>query len=147
MTEPRRDPAEEVDLFREMIAITGRLRAPGGCAWDRQQDLASVLGYLRSEVGELEDALRREDWQNLREELGDLLFNVLFIADLAREQGRFDLADALRGIRDKLVRRHPHVFEEPRELTPEEAQVQWERIKAREKEARGREGGGTPGRA
>jgi uncharacterized protein YabN with tetrapyrrole methylase and pyrophosphatase domain len=145
MTEPR-DPAEAVALFREMIAITARLRAPGGCAWDRQQDLASVLGFLRSEIGELEEAHRRGDWENLREELGDLLFNVLFVADLAREQGRFDLAGALRGIRDKLVRRHPHVFEEPRELTAEQALEQWERIKAREKEARGRERGGAPDR-
>ena len=134
---------EAADLFRQMMEITARLRAPGGCPWDREQDLPDVVRHLAAEVEEIRTAVGGGDFANLEEELGDLLFNAIFLADLARERGRFDMAGALRGIRDKLVRRHPHVFAEPRELTAQQAWTQWERIKAEEKRARGAGGGGA----
>ena len=87
-----------------------RLRAPGGCPWDREQTFATIAPFTIEEAYEVDDAIRREHWPDLREELGDLLLQVVFHAQMAREAGRFDFADVVRGLCEKLVRRHPHVF-------------------------------------
>ena len=112
-----------------------KLRAPGGCPWDRAQTHRSLLRYLGEESAEVARAVRRGDSANLKEELGDLLLQILFHSDIAKEAGRFDIYDVLTVLRDKLKRRHPHVFGPgPKErLTPAEVLRRWNLIKASEK--------------
>lgn len=110
-----------------------RLRAPGGCPWDREQTHATLAPYLMEECCELLDAIDRGDLDHMREELGDVLLQVVFHAQLASESGHFDLEDVARGIADKLVRRHPHVFGEGKLDTSGEVLRQWEQIKKAEK--------------
>src|ERR1039458_5369637 len=97
-------------LFEDLVAVQARLRAPGGCPWDREQTHATLKTYLIEEAYEVLDALENGDARGLAEERGDLLLQVLFHADLAREAGSFDISDVIAGIHDKMVRRHPHVF-------------------------------------
>jgi nucleoside triphosphate diphosphatase len=99
-------------LFAEAVAIMARLRAPGGCPWDREQTLASIRKYTLEETYEVLDAIEREHWVDLADELGDLLLQVLFYAEMAEEAGHFGIADVIAGLNRKLVRRHPHVFGE-----------------------------------
>jgi ATP diphosphatase len=96
--------------LRRLLRIMTRLRAPGGCPWDQQQDFDSIAPYTIEEAYEVADAIARRDWAALPNELGDLLFQVVYHARLAEEAGRFDFAAVARGIADKMVRRHPHVF-------------------------------------
>lgn len=110
-----------------------RLRAPGGCPWDREQTHATLAPYLVEECCELLDALDREDFPHMCEELGDVLLQVVFHAQLAAEAGRFDLEEVARGISDKLVRRHPHVFGDAHFETSGEVLHRWEQIKKAEK--------------
>ena len=110
-----------------------RLRAPEGCPWDREQTHATLAPYLIEECCELLDAIDREDFPHMCEELGDVLLQVVFHAQLASESGRFDLEEVARGIADKLVRRHPHVFGEGKLDTSGEVLRQWEQIKRAEK--------------
>ena len=98
--------------FEELVAIMNRLRDPGGCPWDREQTYATLRGYLIEECYEVVDALDRADLPALREELGDLLFQIVFLARVAQEDGAFGVADVIEGIAAKMVRRHPHVFGE-----------------------------------
>jgi uncharacterized protein YabN with tetrapyrrole methylase and pyrophosphatase domain len=121
------------DTFDELVAIMDRLREPGGCPWDQSQDLETFAPNLREELTELEAAIENGDRQNLCEEVGDLLFNLLFVARLAKEKGWFTIEDSLTSIRDKIVRRHPHVFGQASCETPEEVLEQWDRIKEDEK--------------
>jgi MazG family protein len=103
-------------LFSEAVSIMARLRGPGGCPWDREQNFESIRKYTLEETYEVFDAIERKDWQNLCEELGDLLLQVLFYAQMASEPGYFSIADVISGINRKLVRRHPHVFGEEASL-------------------------------
>ncbi len=121
------------DTFDELLRIMDRLREPGGCPWDRAQDLETFAPNLREELEEVEAAIEKGDARNLCEELGDLMFNLVFVARLAKERGWFTMEDSLRGIRDKIVRRHPHVFGDASCETPEEVLDQWNRIKEDEK--------------
>jgi ATP diphosphatase len=119
-----------------------RLRAPDGCPWDREQTFASIAPYTIEEAYEVADAIERGDFEHLRDELGDLLFQVVFHARMAEEAGRFDFEAVAAAISDKLVRRHPHIFSAPG--TPEEASMLtsarqlgvWEDIKAAERAAK-----------
>ncbi len=104
------DPALAAALFRESVAIMARLRAPGGCPWDREQSFDSIRKYTLEEAYEVFDAIERRDFAHLPEELGDLLLQVLFYAEMAANEGRFTIADVLEALNRKLVRRHPHVF-------------------------------------
>ncbi|OGR76223.1 MAG: nucleotide pyrophosphohydrolase [Elusimicrobia bacterium GWC2_64_44] len=107
---------------------------PGGCPWDRRQTHATLLKYLREEAGEVSQAVRRKDWHNLREELGDVLLQVVFHSELARRAGRFSLADVIKTVNSKMVRRHPHVFGAGAKLdTPAQVLRQWKIIKKAEK--------------
>ncbi len=126
--------------MRELIDVMARLRDPdGGCPWDLEQTFRTVAPYTLEEAYEVTDAIERDDLAGLREELGDLLFQVVFHAQMAREQGAFDFDDVVRGICDKLVRRHPHVFGGGAPLTDSAAQTRvWEETKHREKAASGR---------
>ena len=131
------------DISR-LLEIMAALRTPGtGCPWDLQQDFASIAPYTIEEAYEVADALARGDLTDLREELGDLLLQVIFHARMAQEQGAFAFADVVATLTDKLVRRHPHVFGEARGLTPGAVESLWERIKSQErKEKPGRDEGG-----
>ena len=120
-------------LFENLVAVQARLRAPGGCPWDREQTHATLRTYLIEEAYEVLDAIEQGNPNHLAEELGDLLLQVLFHADLALEAGAFDISDVITGIHDKLVRRHPHVFGDVKADTPEEVLKNWAQLKAIEK--------------
>jgi nucleoside triphosphate diphosphatase len=128
----------------ELLAIMERLRAPDGCSWDRQQTFASIAPYTIEEAYEVADAIERHDMAHLKDELGDLLFQVVFHSQMAREAGEFDFEAVIQIICDKLVRRHPHVFGSARPLTVAEQSVAWENTKARERAAVGGALGDVP---
>jgi MazG family protein len=127
---PKLSPAEG---FTRLVEIMARLRAPGGCPWDREQTFDTIKPYLLEETYEVLDAIDARDWSGLAEELGDLLLQVVFFAGMASEEGRFDVADALEAINSKLVRRHPHVFADGDAKTAEDVTRRWDEIKAAEK--------------
>ena len=112
MPQPTVDPARTAALFAQSVEIMARLRAPGGCPWDREQSFDSIRKYTLEETYEVFDAIERRDWPHLAEELGDLLLQVLFYAEMAANDGHFTIADVLEHLNSKLVRRHPHVFGE-----------------------------------
>jgi XTP/dITP diphosphohydrolase len=120
----------------ELIATLERLRAPGGCAWDRDQTHASLVQYLVEETFELVDAIEAGDDAELIEELGDVLYQVLFHADIAAEEGRFTLEDVAAHMTAKMVGRHPHVFGDAVADTPDAVMASWDTLKAAEKPAR-----------
>jgi nucleoside triphosphate diphosphatase len=118
----------------DLIAIMARLRDPRtGCAWDVQQTFETIAPYTLEEAAEVADAIARNDMENLREELGDLLLQVVFHARIAEEAGTFRFEDVVEAITAKLIRRHPHVFGDTRGLTPDEIKGLWDRIKREEK--------------
>ena len=120
----------QIDRLR---AIMHRLRAPGGCPWDAEQTHQSLIPNLIEEAYETIDAIQRDDHEHLLEELGDLLLQVIFHSELAEEAGRYNLDDVARGISDKLVRRHPHVFAQSEATTTDAVLQQWDTIKRGEK--------------
>lgn len=122
--------------MKELLAIMRRLRAPDGCAWDRQQSFASIAPYTIEEAYEVADAIERGDLGELKDELGDLLFQVVFHSQLAAESGAFDFDAVARAISEKLIRRHPHVFGEAGPLSAQQLKVAWEDIKAKERGGR-----------
>jgi tetrapyrrole methylase family protein/MazG family protein len=126
------DEAEQAQ-YQELRGIIARLRAPDGCPWDREQTHASLRHYLIEEAYEVLAALDAGDTAGLPEELGDLLFQVIFHAQLAEEAGEFAMTDVLRGLAEKLVRRHPHVFGEGRLETAGQVIEQWDQLKRRER--------------
>ena len=144
------DPARAAALFEQSVSIMARLRAPGGCPWDREQSFDSIRKYTLEETYEVFDAIERRDWPHLAEELGDLLLQVLFYAEMASNDGRFTIADVLGHLNRKLIRRHPHVFgDEAARAAGNRAQVDsaaadspagvlrnWEEIKAAEKQSK-----------
>ena len=120
-------------LFADLVAVQARLRAPGGCPWDREQTHSTLRTYLIEESYEVLDAIEKGSPQELAEELGDLLLQVLFHADMAREAGAFDISDVVTGIHDKMIRRHPHVFGNVKAETSGEVLKNWAQLKAKEK--------------
>lgn len=130
-----------------LIEIMAALRTPGsGCPWDLEQDFASIAPYTVEEAYEVADAIARGDLLDLKDELGDLLLQVVFHARMAQEQGSFAFADVVEAITSKLIRRHPHVFGAARDLSPAEVKALWGKIKAQEKadKARARAEAGLP---
>ena len=119
--------------FTRLVEIMAQLRAPGGCPWDREQTFDSIKPYLLEETYEVLDAIDARDWSGLREELGDLMLQAVFFAEMAAEGGHFKIDDSLDAINEKLVRRHPHVFGTGTASTPEEVKARWDEIKAEEK--------------
>lgn len=118
----------------DLLKVMSRLRAPDGCPWDRQQTPASLAPYILEEAAEVVDAIEAGDEQAIREEAGDLLLQVVFIAQIFQERGSFDFSDVARSISEKLRRRHPHVFaDSDRRLSQSELDRQWEAIKNQEK--------------
>lgn len=132
-------PAAEAIL--KLLEIMARLRDPqSGCPWDLKQTFASIVPYTLEEAYEVADAIERNDLDELQAELGDLLFQVVFYAQMASEQGCFDFASVAEAISDKLVRRHPHVFDRDSVASAEEQTERWEAYKARERRDKGRTG-------
>jgi tetrapyrrole methylase family protein/MazG family protein len=120
--------------FSDLKDIVARLRGEGGCPWDKEQDEKTIKNYLLEETHEIIHAIENDDYENLKEELGDVLFQILFLADLAEEKGYFDIYDSISTAYDKFVRRHPHVFKENgEELSVDEVISQWNDIKTIEK--------------
>ncbi len=146
------DPARAAALFEQSAAIMARLRAPDGCPWDREQTFDTIRKYTLEEAYEVFDAIERRDFPHLAEELGDLLLQVLFYAEMAANEGQFTVADVLDHLNRKLIRRHPHVFgEEASRTAGNQADVDaavegssaavlrnWEEIKTAERQAAGK---------
>jgi MazG family protein len=125
--------------FQQLVGIMRTLRSEHGCAWDKQQTLQSLRPFVLQETYELLDALDRGDYAALESELGDFLFEAVFLAQICEEEGRFSIADSIKSIADKLIRRHPHIFDidGKANLTPTEVKQQWEEIKAKERKDAG----------
>jgi tetrapyrrole methylase family protein/MazG family protein len=128
--EPKLSPGEG---FTRLVEIMARLRAPGGCPWDREQSFDTIKPYLLEETYEVMDAIDARDWDGLAEELGDLMLQSVFFAQMASEENRFTIADSLEAINSKLVRRHPHVFADGDAKTSDDVLKRWEEIKKTEK--------------
>ena len=122
-----------MSAIEDLKATMARLRAPDGCPWDQEQTHATLVRCLIDEVSELIDTIDRGDYPHMREELGDVLIQVVFHAQIAAEKGLFDFEDVARDINDKLIRRHPHVFGNGKLETSAQVIVEWEKIKATEK--------------
>lgn len=123
--------------LKELIEIVDRLLGPDGCPWDKQQTLRSARKYPLEEASELIDAIDKGDPEHIKEELGDLFFNAVFLSKLAEQEHRFNLAEVVSGINEKLIRRHPHVFSDLKIEHAEEVVKQWEKIKKDEKKSAG----------
>src|SRR5215813_2488570 len=125
------------DEFTRLADIVARLRAPDGCPWDREQTIDTLKRYVLEETYEVLDAIDRHDHDGLREELGDFLFEAVFVAEIEQSHGHFSIADSVKSIADKLVRRHPHVFArhtgEAALETADQVRTRWEEIKTEER--------------
>ena len=130
-------PDQQLGTFQTLVDIVARLRAPGGCPWDREQTHYSLKRHLLEESYEVIEAIDQGDPDRLSEELGDLLVQIAFHADIAREAGDFHLEEVLRKINSKLVRRHPHVFSDGQAKDAREVERNWEQIKAEERKEKG----------
>src|SRR5512132_2447503 len=130
------------ERFERAVAIMARLRAPGGCPWDREQTFDSIKPYTLEETYEVLEAIDARDWHELTGELGDLLLQVLFYSEMANEAGHFAIDDVLERLSGKLVHRHPHVFGDVKAETSGEVLRNWEALKAEEKKKRLEAGGG-----
>src|SRR6201984_904521 len=124
------------ERFERVVAIMARLRGPGGCPWDREQTFDSIKPYTVEEKYEVLEAIDNRDWNELPGELGDLLLQVLFYAQMAKEQNTFSIDDVIDRLAKKLVDRHPHVFGDPKAETSTDVLRHWEALKAEEKKKR-----------
>lgn len=127
------NPEDKKYTYEDFLKIIARLRAPGGCPWDIKQTHESLRECLLEESGEVIEAIDNKDDENLCEELGDVLLQVVINSRIAEEEGSFTLDDVVNGICRKMIRRHPHVFGEAKASTPEEALGLWKEIKRRER--------------
>lgn len=121
--------------FDELVALMTKLRGPGGCPWDRKQTLPDLKAYIIEESYEVVDAIDSDDRAALLEEVGDLLLQAVFVTEITREEGTFDVYDSITAIHDKLVRRHPHVFGDVEAKDAEQVLVNWEKLKSEERKA------------
>lgn len=120
---------DNISPFQKLVKIIAYLRSDDGCAWDRKQTHKSLIPYLIEEAYEVIEAIEKDDRVALKEELGDLMCQVIFHCQMASERNDFDINDSINSIADKLIKRHPHVFEEKRDLNPRQVKDQWEKIK------------------
>ncbi|GMV63570.1 MAG: nucleoside triphosphate pyrophosphohydrolase [Parvibaculum sp.] len=131
--------SNETGRIETLLEIMARLRDPdGGCPWDLEQDFASIAPYTIEEAYEVADAIERGDMDDLKDELGDLLLQVVFHAQMAKEEGRFGFPDVVRAICEKMIRRHPHVFGDEEQRSAGAVKGRWEEIKAEEKAEKGK---------
>src|SRR5687768_7366585 len=148
-TESRSDSKDAAARFQQLVEIMRTLRSEHGCAWDKQQTVKSLRPFVLQETYELLDALDRDDYAALEHELGDFLFEAVFLAQICEEEGRFSIADSIKSIAEKLIRRHPHIFDPggsptaasakvgKASLTPKQVKQQWEEIKSKERKDAG----------
>jgi len=127
---------KEEKTFDDIVSLARRLRAPGGCPWDREQTLESLRAYVLEEAYEVIQAIELGDTDGLVEELGDFLFQVVFISQIASEEGKFGIGDVTQRLHDKLIRRHPHVFGEKKAKDADEALRTWNAEKLKEKKGK-----------
>jgi tetrapyrrole methylase family protein/MazG family protein len=120
--------------FDNLVGIMARLRGADGCPWDRRQTRESLRPFLIEETYEILEAMDRGDDRGLQEELGDLLFHIIFMARIAQEEGAFDIYDVIQGAAEKMIRRHPHVFGNSEVSGPHEVEANWAKLKAAEKQ-------------
>ncbi|HYL38143.1 MAG TPA: nucleoside triphosphate pyrophosphohydrolase [Bryobacteraceae bacterium] len=130
-------PTTTGQRFERLVGIMARLRAPGGCPWDREQNFDTIKPYLLEETYEVLDAIDQRDWPGLAEELGDLMLEAVFFAQMASEENRFRIDDSLDAVAEKLIRRHPHVFGDGSAKTADDVKRRWDEIKADEKKSKG----------
>ncbi len=119
--------------FDDLVALMARLRSPEGCPWDRKQNFNTIRDYLIEEVYEAAEAIDRQDWQSLKEELGDVIFEAVFLGQIGKDEGHFDIYQSIEHIYKKLVYRHPHVFGEEQVKLAEEVPGLWEKMKKKER--------------
>jgi MazG family protein len=131
------------ERFERAVSIMERLRAPGGCPWDREQTFDSIKPYTLEETYEVLEAIDNRDWDELTGELGDLMLQVLFYSEMAKEQGTFSIDDVLDRLSNKLVNRHPHVFGEVKADTADDVKRNWEALKLEERKKRIQETAGA----
>jgi tetrapyrrole methylase family protein / MazG family protein len=124
------------ERFERLVSIMARLRGPDGCPWDREQDFDTIKPYLLEETYEVMDAIDARDWAELADELGDLMLQAVFFAQMASEAGHFRIDDSLDAINDKLIRRHPHIFGDSEARTADDVKKRWDEIKKQEKQAK-----------
>jgi ATP diphosphatase len=137
--EPLQPAPVGMDALAEAVAIMARLRGPNGCPWDREQTFDSIKRHTLEETYEVFDAIERRDWPDLKDELGDLLLQVLFYAQMASEAGHFTIADVAANLNAKLIRRHPHIFGDVEATDSQTVLRNWEQIKHVEKRASGKQ--------
>ena len=125
------------EKFERLVQIMARLRGPGGCPWDREQNFDTIKPYTLEETYEVLEAIDAQDWTGLAEELGDFILQAVFYAQMALEEGKFTIDDSLDAINEKLIRRHPHVFGDSVAKTAGDVKRRWDQIKAEEKERKG----------
>ena len=130
---PDNYPTNTSGRFKALVDLVAHLRSDEGCMWDREQTMQSMQDNLLEETHEVIEAVRENDMAGLEEELGDLLLQVVFYAQLGREKNKFDIRSVLNGVIEKLIRRHPHVFDGLEVESTEEILANWEKIKTREK--------------
>ena len=122
--------------FDDLLAVIRKTRVPGGCAWDREQTISSMAVHLKNEADEVVEAIESSDSENLREELGDLLWNIIFISKIAEDEGLFTIDEVMKDVKDKIVRRHPHVFGDVKLSTSQEVVEYYKTLKTKEKKAK-----------
>ena len=138
MADTQTPPDRITGAILRLIGIMASLRNPdGGCPWDIEQDFSTIAPYTIEEAYEVSDAIDRENMTDLKEELGDLLFQVVFHSQMASEAGDFDIGDVIDAINEKMIRRHPHVFDKSDNRSAEEQTAAWEVMKAEERRAKG----------
>src|SRR6476659_1734949 len=138
-------PISTADRFERAVSIMARLRAPGGCPWDREQTFDSIRPYTLEETYEVLEAIDNRDWDELPGELGDLLLQVLFYAQMAKDQGTFSIDDVLDRLSGKLVDRHPHVFGDVKAESSSQVLRNWQALKAEEKKKKAAATGAAAG--
>ncbi len=125
-------PSEDTPFYN-LVKLMEILRGSDGCVWDKEQDIQSLKKYFLEEAKEAFDAVEREDWDGMMEEAGDVIFGMIFLAQIGSEMGKFSIDDSLKCCIEKMVRRHPHVFGDVDADTPEKVTENWHKIKALEK--------------
>ena len=128
-------PDGEMNSFDFLVKIVEQLRKPGGCPWDREQTHATLKRNLLEETYEVIDAIDNENYDSLMEEMGDLLIQIIFHADIAQERGSFNISDVIKTINEKMIRRHPHVFDDVEMSDAHEVEQNWDKIKAEERKS------------
>jgi len=118
-----------MNAFDKLLEIMAKLRSEEGCPWDKQQTIETMKESLKKEAIEVNLAIKNQDYANLKEELGDLLFNIIFICQITKEEKLFSIEEVLANVREKLIRRHPHVFGDEHIETPEEVSKRWAELK------------------